>query len=244
MKKIKGEELKIGKPKFNLNGKPISEEEYNKRFADCVHSYESTYEVRVCNIVNQINNRCKTDREKLKMLFEFLSNDDMKYDLQSTSFDGRMAQHRGYVFPPYGNEWRVPQSKYSTILFNSGVCDSYSRAFEDISNRLGIRCKTVTGNNGSMDHAWNVVLENGELKHIDVTYAITEKRISGYNKMNYFMKSLAELNSVCGRERTMEQEENELIKELNKIEIKSKINVKGRSDKPQITIRDRREIGD
>ena len=75
-----------------------------------------------------------------------------------------------------------------------------------------------------MDHAWNVVLEDGKLKHIDISYAIMNR--NSKNKMNYFMKSFAELQQVCGS-RTMNQNESELIDELtHKIKVINRTDVK------------------
>lgn len=196
---------------YDDNGNVLGQEEFEFRSAEFVNAYEKKYEQIVKYIVEQINSRCKTNREKYLMLFDYLTNSDMKYDLAGTSLDGRRSIHPGYQFLPYGKFWRIEQNtKYPVILFNSGVCGSYSKTFEDICKKLNIPCKVVVGNTG-MDHAWNVVLEDGELKHIDVAYAIMNR--DKKNKMNYFMKSFAELQKICGN-RTMNQNADELVNEL------------------------------
>lgn len=207
---------------YDDNGNAISKEEFDRKYAEFVQSYQRKYENIVSVIVNQINGRCKTNKEKMLMLFDYLTNSDMKYDLAGTNSTGRRATHPGYQFPPYGRCWVIDQgTKYPAILYKSGVCGSYSKTFEDICKRLNIPCKVVDGNTG-MDHAWNVVLEDGELKHIDIAYAIMNRHSK--NKMNYFMKSFAELQQVCGN-RTMNQNESELIEELT-----PKIMVTNRTD--------------
>ena len=225
---------------YDDNGNAISKEEFDRKYAEFVQAYQRKYESIVIVIVNQINGRCKTNKEKMLMLFDYLTNSDMKYDLAGTNSTGRRATHPGYQFPPYGRCWVIDQgTKYPAILYKSGVCGSYSKTFEDICKRLNIPCKVVDGNTG-MDHAWNVVLEDGELKHIDISYAIMNR--NSKNKMNYFMKSFAELQQVCGS-RTMNQNESELIEELtHKIKVINRTDVKefrvvNRNDKYNSTFR-------
>ena len=196
---------------YDDNGNAVSQEEFEFRYAEFVSAYKKKYEQVAECIVKQINTSCKTNREKLLLLFDYLTNSNMKYDLADTSANGRRASHPGYQFLPYGKFWRIEQStKYPALLFNSGICGSYSKTFEDLCKKLNIPCKVVTGNAG-MDHAWNVILEDGELKHIDISYAIMNRNTK--NKMNYFMKSFAELQQICGN-RSMNQNSIELINEL------------------------------
>ena len=153
----------------------------------------------------------------------------MKYDLRQTSADGRRSIGFTYRFPPY-KTWGIESgSKYAVILNHSGVCSSYSEAFEDICSRMNIPCKMVTGFTG-MDHGWNVVMENGILKHIDIAYAIMNR--NRQNKYNYFMKTFDELQQVAGH-RTMNNSIDELKEHLT-----PKIKVTKRTDNqtPKIKI--------
>ena len=205
------------------NGNPISQEEFKTKYAKFVAAYEKEYEQKVERIVEEINNECETNRDKLWALFNYLIADKMKYDLVEKVSQGKRSTHPGYQFTPYGKVWRIKQgTKYPAILFNSGVCGSYSATFEDICQKLKIPCKTVYGFAG-MDHAWNVVLEDGQLKHIDIAYAIMNR--DQKDKADYFMKSFAELQEKCGN-RTMNQTTTELINELA-----PQLKVKSRSDK-------------
>ena len=146
----------------------------------------------------------------------------MKYDLVGTSSDGKRATHPGYSFPPYASGWRIAQgTKYPAILNHSGVCSSYSKTFKDICEKLGIPCEVITGSTG-MDHAWNVVMENGELKHIDIAYALMNQ--GRIDKMNYYMKTFEEIQQICGR-RTINEDMSEISEKL-----KPKIKIIKRSD--------------
>ena len=219
----------LSKQFYDDNGRPVSEEEFRRLYQEFENKYKRKYEDTVNQIISQINQRCTNKQQKLKMLFDYLTSDEMKYDLRQTSPDGRRAIDFTYSFPPY-KKWGIQNSsKYAAILNHSGVCISYSEAFEDICNRMGIPCRIVTGFTG-MDHAWNVVLENGVLKHIDIAYALMNR--SRHNKDNYFMKTFDELQQIAGN-RTMDTPIEELRESL-----KPKFQVTSRTDRqtPKIKI--------
>lgn len=210
------------------NGNKVSEEEFQILYRDFENKYKKKYEDFVNQLIAQINNRCSNNRQKIKMLFDYLTSDDMKYDLRQTTTDGRRSIGFTYEFPPY-KSWGINNNtKYAVILNHSGVCGSYSEAFKDICNKMDIPCEIVTGYTG-MDHAWNVVMEDGVLKHIDIAYAIMNR--NRQDKQNYFMKTYEELQQIAGR-RTMNISTDELKDRLT-----PKINVINRSDKIKVISR-------
>ena len=210
------------------NGNKVSEEEFQILYRDFENKYKKKYEDFVNQLIAQINNRCSNNRQKIKMLFDYLTSDDMKYDLRQTTTDGRRSIGFTYEFPPY-KSWGINNNtKYAVILNHSGVCRSYSEAFKDICNKMDIPCEIVTGYTG-MDHAWNVVMEDGVLKHIDIAYAIMNR--NRQDKQNYFMKSYEELQQIAGR-RTMNISTDELKDRLT-----PKIKVINRSDKIKVISR-------
>lgn len=210
------------------NGNKVSEEEFQILYRDFENKYKKKYEDFVNQLIAQINNRCSNNKQKIKMLFDYLTSDDMKYDLRQTTTDGRRSIGFTYEFPPY-KSWGINNStKYAVILNHSGVCESYSEAFKDICNKMDIPCEIVTGYTG-MDHAWNVVMEDGVLKHIDIAYAIMNR--NRQDKQNYFMKTYEELQQIAGR-RTMNISTDELTERLT-----PKIKVINRSDKIKVISR-------
>ena len=210
------------------NGNKVSEEEFQILYRDFENKYKKKYEDFVNQLIAQINNRCSNNRQKIKMLFDYLTSDDMKYDLRQTTTDGRRSIGFTYEFPPY-KSWGINNNtKYAVILNHSGVCGSYSEAFKDICNKMDIPCEIVTGYTG-MDHAWNVVMEDGVLKHIDIAYAIMNR--NRQDKQNYFMKTYEELQQIAGR-RTMNISTDELKERLT-----PKIKVINRSDKIKVISR-------
>lgn len=80
-----------------------------------------------------------------------------------------------------------------------GVCEDFARVFKDICDRLNLQCEIVIGqilsDGVECSHAWNAVMINGKLKHIDISSAI--HCIDGTNLENkpedFFAKTFDEL---------------------------------------------------
>ena len=91
-----------------------------------------------------------------------------------------------------------------------------------------------------MEHAWNVVSNQGELKHIDIAYAIMNR--NKVDKSNYFLKTFDELKQLCGN-RSINESLDDLKKALcGKIRIisrtdqqpENKIKIISRNDENRI----------
>ena len=122
-----------------------------------------------------------------------------------------MVSHPGYTFSNY-ELFKVSQNeKYPAVLFNKGVCITFSKAFEDIcNNKLNIPCRIVNGYTG-LQHAWNIVLLDGEVKHIDIAYALINR--NRIDKKYFFLQSLENIENISG-DRTVESNIFELKKEM------------------------------
>ena len=206
----------------------ISKEEFEDKYKHFKKEVEDSYNKIASELINRINSITTSDMEKLWMLYDYLTSDNMTYDLQGTTQDGRLATHEGYKVKGY-KTWKIKQgTKYPALLNNSGVCITYSLAFEDLANRLGIPCKVITGYTG-MEHAWNVVLINNEIKQIDVAYAIMNRKIN--RKEDYFLKDY-----FMGR--TTNESIDTLTNELRNqyIKMHPQIKIISRSDEPTIRI--------
>ena len=146
----------------NDNGEVVSKEEFDILWDKFQKDVDDAYNEKAEQIISRINNVASTNIEKLWMLFDYLTSENMVYNLKGTTQDGRSALDYGYSFAPH-KLWKIEQrTKYPALLNNSGVCKTYSLAFEDLANRLGIPCRVVYGYTG-MEHAWNVVLINNQL---------------------------------------------------------------------------------
>lgn len=72
------------------------------------------------------------------------------------------------------------------LLQGTGVCDSYTRAYNLLLQQFGIECIRLSA--GEMNHAWNLVKIDGQWCHIDVTWddPIDYNYRGGYENHNYF----------------------------------------------------------
>lgn len=81
------------------------------------------------------------------------------------------------------------QSAYSALVNHATVCAGYAKAFQYIMQQLGIPAYYVTGTSENEDHAWNIVLINGQYTNVDLTWDDT----SG-ERYRFFNKSDGEMN--------------------------------------------------
>lgn len=89
----------------------------------------------------------------------------------------------------------MDQSLYSVLVKRSGVCASFSKAFEFILQCLGIPCVAVNGRlkqgsgllgSSNLGHEWNVVKINGSWAHVDITSAVSLYNSTGSLNYDYF----------------------------------------------------------
>lgn len=233
----------------NDDGNIVSKEEFEREYNKFEQEVDDCYNLKANDIISRINSIASTDLEKLWMLYDYLTSEDMIYDLQQISPTGRRALDYGYPFSKY-KTWKIPQeTKYPVLIYKSGVCGSYALAFEDLANKLGIPCRKVNGFTG-MDHGWNIVLINNNIKHIDVAYAIMNKQRR--NKKDFFLRDFKELGNrtISSDVRKLELEMKEQYnKQRPKIKINSKsdilpksvMTVISRNDIPKITVINRND---
>ncbi len=77
-----------------------------------------------------------------------------------------------------GSEYN--QSAYSALVNGASVCAGYSRAFQYLMIEIGIPCYYCTGRCDG-DHAWNIVMLDGEYYNVDLTW---DDAISSYAFFN------------------------------------------------------------
>lgn len=83
-----------------------------------------------------------------------------------------------------------------------GVCQSFATIFGFLCNEFNLPCKYIEGsidsNGYNVGHAWNVVMINGKLKHIDISGAIHCKdgTYSENTTDDFFLKTFDELIAI------------------------------------------------
>jgi hypothetical protein len=75
----------------------------------------------------------------------------------------------------------VPDSSFNALgalETRIAVCNAYAELMTLILNRIDIPCRTVMGYANGIEHAWNMVLIDGEIYHVDVTW---DDPVTDYN---------------------------------------------------------------
>ncbi len=90
----------------------------------------------------------------------------------------------------------MPRSSYDIrgiLLYGVGVCQSYTWAFDDIMDELGIDCINVTSD--SMNHTWNQVKIGGYWYNMDITWDDPTSNAVGRARHEYFLCSDADFTN-------------------------------------------------
>lgn len=69
------------------------------------------------------------------------------------------------------NKNTIPHSSYNVqgvLIDGKAVCEGYAKTFKMLLDRVGIESMVISS--PTMNHAWNLVLLNGEYYHVDVTW--------------------------------------------------------------------------
>ena len=131
------------------------------------HRVEFTYSMDAAQIKRRNN---ELTQALYAMVDDMSFPDTSQYTIVKTVFD-YLVDNCTY------DELNLDQSMYSVMINRSGVCASFSKAFEFIIQCLGIPCTVVYGrltqNEGvlstTLGHEWNIVCIDGKWYHVDVT---------------------------------------------------------------------------
>lgn len=113
---------------------------------DDIDEAKHRFENSVLAVVSEIR-FLETDIEKERYVHDYIIN-NVQYDESS----------------------ELNQSAYSALVNGKSVCAGYSRAFQYIMIEIGIPCYYCTGFANDGDHAWNLVMIDGELVNVDVSW--------------------------------------------------------------------------
>lgn len=106
----------------------------------------------------------KNDSAKEKYIYDYLVN-NVKYDKKSS----------------------MNQSTFSAIVNKESICAGYSRAFQYLMNKLGIKTFYIVGY-ANTNHAWNIIYLNGNYYNVDLTWGTSDlTRYKYYNKSDKYL---------------------------------------------------------
>lgn len=95
------------------------------------------------------------------------------------------------------------RSIYGVFVEKKAVCAGYAKAFQYITNRLGIECSYVRGccNDGEW-HAWNIIKLEGSYYYVDTTWddhTNTDTRKNNYAEVSYDYFCITTKELLCSR---------------------------------------------
>ena len=82
---------------------------------------------------------------------------------------------------------------YDLLIKGTTVCSGYAALYQDLMNRAGIPCISVTSE--PMEHVWNLVCIDGQWYHVDVTWDDPSPDTYGLVSHKYFLVTDAEISA-------------------------------------------------
>lgn len=168
---------------FRYNNEKIVKEvviSYNETINNLDYNKE-LFDSEVNKILSKVN-KYKDDYTKEKYIYDYLVN-NVKYDKNA----------------------KMNQSAFSAIVNKESICAGFSRAFQYLMNKVGIKTFYAVGYS-STNHAWNIVYLNGNYYNVDLTWGTSDlTRYKYFNKSDsYFSKThkrtgLTKLLPKCNR---------------------------------------------
>lgn len=182
---------------YDSLGNKVSKETFDKEWDSFQNELTEEYDRRVDELLESIPESID-DEEKIKMIYMWIV-DNVEYEHQlDYNADGSVS----VPTVPIYNNWGIQVSdKRAPIILKKAICSGLSPFLASILKRLNIECHLIRGETRELEsgirlkHMWNVVLINGEYRHIDVTYGIFNKE-SGEDPLKYFNLSDEELQKI------------------------------------------------
>lgn len=201
-----------------LNEKMTDEQKYKIIFEWMVnyfkYDYATLYSTQAGNLATEANSKYgKIIRQNRTKIENFIELDDIeKAKALITLFQGNEEyaelidlKQREISYREKEKQFLEKEKEYkygNLYMTRYGVCENFAREFKDICDKLNLQCEIIRGqilsDGVECGHAWNVVMINGKLKHIDISGAIHCK--DGTNLENqpedFFAKTFDELIKI------------------------------------------------
>lgn len=201
-----------------LNEKMSDEQKYKVIFEWMInyfkYDYATLYSTQATNLASEANSRFgKIIRQNRGKIENFIELDDIeKAKALITLFQGNEEyaelidlKQREISYREKEKQFLEEEKEYQhgdLYMTRYGVCENFAREFKDICDKLNLPCEIIRGqilsDGVECGHAWNAVMINGKLKHIDVSSAIHCK--DGTNPENtanqFFLKTFEELITI------------------------------------------------
>lgn len=151
-------------------------------------------------LVSGLTNNYSSEPEKARAIFVWIA-DNIAYDVKTFN------KHKSEAFKCKGDNCKEKYIKWEdklierTLSKKMAVCGGYSRLFKRMCDYAGLRTDLVSGYTkndpsdigrmGSLNHAWNGIMLNGEYYYLDVTWAAGGVSKNNNGKLERFHKDFS-----------------------------------------------------
>jgi hypothetical protein len=197
----------------------MSDEQKYKVIFDCMvnyfkYDYATLYSTQATNLASEANSKFgKTIRQNREKIKYFIELDDIErakalielFQGSKEYSELTYLKQRELGFREKEKQFLEEEKEYqhgNLYMTRYGVCEDFAKEFKDICDKLNLPCEIIRGqilsDGVECGHAWNAVMINGKLKHIDISGAIHCK--DGTNPENtikdFFLKTFDELIAI------------------------------------------------
>ena len=178
------------------------------------YDYATLYSTQATNLASEANSKfgktIRQNREKIKNFIELDDIERAKALIELFQGSKEYAEltdlkQRELGFREKEKQFLEEEKEYqhgNLYMTRYGVCEDFAKEFKDICDKLNLPCEIIRGqilsDGVECGHAWNAVMINGKLKHIDISGAIHCK--DGTNPENtikdFFLKTFDELIAI------------------------------------------------
>lgn len=201
-----------------LNEKMSDEQKYKIIYEWMInyfkYDYATLYSTQATNLASEANSKFgRVIRQNRGKIENFIGLDDIEkakalitlFQVNEEYAELINLKQREISFREKEKQFFEKEKNYkhgNLYMTRYGVCENFAREFKDICDKLNLPCEIIRGqilsDGVECGHAWNAVMINGKLKHIDVSGAIHCK--DGTNLENttdeFFLKTFDELIAI------------------------------------------------
>ncbi len=144
--------------------------------------YVDEVEKAVMALYNEASG-CTTDYDKVKFVHDYLVN-NIYYDDECLADINQTVQKASS---------QQAHTLYGSLVTKRAVCDGYAKAFQLITDMLGIQSEYIDGNTPAGGHAWNHLNLNGEEYWMDATWNDKDYQ----NEGQYYYENYIDYSYFC-----------------------------------------------
>uniref|UniRef100_UPI00404906E2 transglutaminase domain-containing protein n=2 Tax=Flavobacterium sp. TaxID=239 RepID=UPI00404906E2 len=163
------------------------------------HTKTISYSGNISKLVDDLTKVCTSDIEKSRAIYFWIT-DNISYDYKTFNKNKNNVSFKCKNQVDCDAKYAAWRNKYiHQVLKNKkGICAGYAELFDEMCELAGIACYVVEGYTksepyqigkmGDLNHAWNVMIIDGNYYYLDLTWASGYCTNNKKNKLDKFYK--------------------------------------------------------